>query len=336
MTSTPLVSVICTFLDAEEFLAEAIDSVVAQSCDAWELLLVDDGSTDSSATIASEYRRRYPQRVRCLAHPGHANCGISASRNLGLDHARGSYVAFIDADDVWRPDKLRDQIALLEAHPQAVMVYGPALIWYGWTGRPEDAQRDRLQPLGVTLDSIVEPPDIVTRFLRSEIMTPLPSSMIVRRSAIEAAGRFEAEFRGFYEDQVFLTKLCLDAPAYAASACWHHYRQHGASYCGTWGGTTHEKAQQRLFWGWVEEYLRARGYVGSEPWTIVQKRLWPSRHPLRYALRSRTLRLRRRLHGPLHRATEAVLGPAAYRAFLDRWRRRHGAAQADPSGGDQV
>src|SRR4051812_27035882 len=111
-----LVSVITIFLDGERFLAEAVDSLLAQTYADWELLLVDDGSSDGSTAIARAYAAGRPERIRYLEHEGHANLGMSASRNLGLQHARGEYVAFLDADDVYRPEKLERQVALLQAH----------------------------------------------------------------------------------------------------------------------------------------------------------------------------------------------------------------------------
>ena len=88
MTSSPEVSVTIIFLDEERFLAEAVESVLAQSYTNWELLLVDDGSTDRSTEIARGYALANPDRIRYLEHPGHANRGMSASRNLGVRSAR--------------------------------------------------------------------------------------------------------------------------------------------------------------------------------------------------------------------------------------------------------
>ncbi|HEX8089705.1 MAG TPA: glycosyltransferase family 2 protein, partial [Blastocatellia bacterium] len=101
MSDNSLVSVIIIFLNAEEFIAEAIESVFDQTYSDWELLLVDDGSTDASAEIALRYAAGYRGRVRYLEHEGHQNRGMSASRNLGIASARGEFVAFLDADDVW-------------------------------------------------------------------------------------------------------------------------------------------------------------------------------------------------------------------------------------------
>src|SRR4051794_24620177 len=127
----PLVSCIIIFLNGAAFLAEAVESVLAQSYSHWELWLVDDGSTDESTQIARTYAAQYPN-VFYLEHEGHGNQGMSASRNLGIRHARGQFVAFLDADDLWLPTKLAEQVALLLAHPSAGMVYGRTQIWHSW------------------------------------------------------------------------------------------------------------------------------------------------------------------------------------------------------------
>src|SRR5688572_6006241 len=103
MAYRPLVSVVIIFLDAEEFIQEAIDSVFSQTYEMWELLLVDDGSKDSSSMIARRYAEEFPAKVRYLHHHGHQNLDMPASRNVGITAARGEYIAFLDADDIWLP-----------------------------------------------------------------------------------------------------------------------------------------------------------------------------------------------------------------------------------------
>src|ERR1700742_2903638 len=96
----PSVSVIIIFLNpGARFLREAVDSVFAQTHGDWELLLCDDGSTDDASAYARELAKQHPGRVTYLEHPGHENRGMSAARNLGLRHASGEFVAWLDADD---------------------------------------------------------------------------------------------------------------------------------------------------------------------------------------------------------------------------------------------
>src|SRR5206468_1190432 len=103
---SPRVSVITIFYNAAEFLGEAIESVLAQDYCDFELLLVDDGSTDAGSAIAQSFAKSEPGRIRYLHHSGHENRGMSASRNLGIREARGDIIGFIDADDRWRTNKL--------------------------------------------------------------------------------------------------------------------------------------------------------------------------------------------------------------------------------------
>src|SRR5437773_1814225 len=168
MSNQPLVSVIIIFWNADRFLKEAIESVFAQTYRAWELLLVDDGSNDGSTAIARSYAERDSQHVRYLEHPGHVNRGMSASRNLGIHHAQGQYIAFLDADDVWLPHILEEQVAILESHPTAVMVYGALQWWYSWTGHPGDMRQDHMRALSVPPNTLVKPPTPLIQCLQGQ------------------------------------------------------------------------------------------------------------------------------------------------------------------------
>lgn len=101
------VSVIIPIYNAAQYLAECIDSVLGQTMSDFELLLVDDGSTDESAEICERYAARDP-RVRLFRQ---SNAGVSVARNRGLDHARGAYVVFVDADDWVDADHLEQLLA---------------------------------------------------------------------------------------------------------------------------------------------------------------------------------------------------------------------------------
>ena len=103
LPSTPLITVITPAFNAERFIAEAIESVLSQTLEDFEYLIVDDGSADRTATIAEEYAARHP-RVSVLSRQ--VNAGSYQARNEGLERARGRYVAFLDADDTWEPSFL--------------------------------------------------------------------------------------------------------------------------------------------------------------------------------------------------------------------------------------
>lgn len=110
-TERPLVSVVIPAHNAEWCVGDAVNSVLTQDFTDFELLVVNDGSTDGTAHVLS----RYGDRIRVIGQP---NRGLSAARNTGIAAARGKYVAFLDADDRWLPGKLSKQVALMEERPE--------------------------------------------------------------------------------------------------------------------------------------------------------------------------------------------------------------------------
>ena len=105
----PIVSVIIPVYNGERYLAETIESVIAQTELNWELIAVNDGSTDSSLTILEEYAKKIPHRIKVITVE---NGGVSRARNTAVAAARGIYVAFLDQDDLWAPQKLQRQVEM--------------------------------------------------------------------------------------------------------------------------------------------------------------------------------------------------------------------------------
>ena len=255
----PLVSIVTIFYDAKQFVGEAIESVLGQTYSDWELLLVDDGSSDGSSRIAQGYAEEHPDRIRYLEHPGHVNRGMSASRNVGIGHARGALIAFLDADDVWLPHKLEKQVAIMAEQPEAAAISGPTRFWYGWTGLPEDGRRDSLRIVSQPGDVLYRPPELLRRFLQNRARTPATCSVMIRRKAFEQTGGFEEQFRGLYEDQAFFLKVFLALPIYLTTACTDLYRQHAGSH--------------------VSEALRTGRYFDDKPGpAFVALLLWLTRY----------------------------------------------------------
>ncbi len=270
-----LVSIVTIFFNGDRFIAEAIESVLAQTHPRWELLLVDDGSTDRATHIARDFAQRFPDRIRYLEHEGHANRGMSAARNLGLRHAQGSFISYLDADDVWQPEKLTEQLALLQAHPEAAYVYGPLELWRSWSGRPSD--HDELQELGLEADRVIAPPDLLKLFLQNE--KNIPSGILIRAEIFEEKGGYDPAFTGMYEDLVMHAKICLTQPVYAAAKSWYRYRQHPDS-CNAQAWRSGRDQEARLaFLRWLEKYLRELGQAEGEVWEITQEQLRALRQP---------------------------------------------------------
>ena len=272
-----LVSVVVIFYDDERFLAEAIESVLAQTYPHWELILADDGSSDASTAIARRYATTDPQRIRYVEHPGHVNRGISATRNLGIAVTGGDYVAFLDSDDVWEPHKLAEQVAILEAHPDVGLVIGASLYWHSWSG--EAASADRLRPIGAPQDAVARPPELATRlYPLGKGVAPCPSTILVRRELLQRVGGFEAHMPGLYDDQGFLAKAYLQTPVYVSSTCWDRYRRHADAITLT-SSEAQYHAARRYFLEWYEEYLTERDGPSREIRTALRRAWLPYRHP---------------------------------------------------------
>ena len=302
----PLISIVLTFLNAEKYFVETLESVFAQSYEEWELLLIDDGSSDRSTQIALDYAARHPDRVRYLEHDGHENLGMSASRNLGVREAKGEYVAFLDADDVWLPEKLEEQEAVMRRQPEAAMVYGATEYWYSWTGNPDDRQRDYIPALGIRPDRLVQPPALFPVLLRNQIVTSTNS--LVRRAAIDSLGGFEPSFRGLHEDQAFFAKMSLAAPIFVTSQCGYKYRRHPDSCCAVEESAGRHHAKRISFLNWVKRYLRERGKdadAWAEVWQALDHEVWKARHPflsrLQDARRYQTTIMKERLKALIRR-----------------------------------
>lgn len=107
--TAPKISVIMPAYNAERFVEAAIRSVMDQTVADWELLVLDDGSSDGTCAIIESLAAQ-DGRIRVL--PNEKNMGVARTRNRGLDLARGRYIALLDSDDVWHPDKLENQLAL--------------------------------------------------------------------------------------------------------------------------------------------------------------------------------------------------------------------------------
>jgi GT2 family glycosyltransferase len=114
-----MVSVIIPAFNSASTILRAIESVRNQSIASFEIIVIDDGSTDAtSAVVSSNIRPGEP--IRLIQLP--KNCGVSAARNAGIRHAKGKYLSFLDADDIWLPEKLEKQIEVIEADPAVTLV----------------------------------------------------------------------------------------------------------------------------------------------------------------------------------------------------------------------
>ena len=115
---TPLVSIITPCYNAEAVIEETIASVIIQSYKNWELIIIDDASTDNSEKIITEFLT--DKRISYLKNS--KNSGVSFTRNRGMDIAKGDFIAFLDSDDIWEPSKLTEQLTIFKNNPQTDIV----------------------------------------------------------------------------------------------------------------------------------------------------------------------------------------------------------------------
>ena len=120
----PVVSVILPTSNRVHLLPRAVQSVLAQSFSDWELMVVDNGSTDGTGALM----RRFQEKDRRIRYLTEVKKGLSRARNLGLREAKGEFIAFLDDDDEWLPEKLSRQVAFLESHPEIGLLYSCAYV----------------------------------------------------------------------------------------------------------------------------------------------------------------------------------------------------------------
>jgi len=124
----PLVSIILPVHNAQNFLSESIESILNQTYKNFELIIVDDFSTDKSFNIATYYKNKYPQLITLLKSNKCLNKEGEASSNIGLSYAKGKYIARMDADDISNPTRIEQQVSFLETHPDIFLVASNAYI----------------------------------------------------------------------------------------------------------------------------------------------------------------------------------------------------------------
>jgi|GEM_PF-648908 len=277
MTQKPehsLISVITIFYNTEKYIEEAVSSILNQSYTNWELLLIDDGSTDNSTVIARNYAKKYSNKIRYLEHPNHQNKGMSASRNLGIDNALGDLICFLDADDVWLPGKLQDQVQVMLQYPDVSMVYGRTIFWWSWS--QQHHKKDLVRRMGTKANSVINPPTLVPRFLIVAAAVPGTCSIMCRKEMFSRI-RFEDSFRGLYEDQAFYYKVFLTEKVFASDKIWDKYRQHSESACYVAENNGELNRRRSLFLLWFWDYLQRNKNDDYRIYLAISQEFWKTK-----------------------------------------------------------
>lgn len=289
----PKISIITCFLNEQNFLEQAIESVLKQHYQNWELILVDDGSRDCSTNIAKSFADNYPF-IKYFEHEEHSNRGLSASRNLGIRNSTGEILAFLDGDDVWLPEFLGTAVSTIQK--QNVAMYCESTnYWRSWKN---GNGQDEVLHVGVSGDLRYTSPALMLELypLRKGA-APCLCGVLVRKNILEKHGCFDESFKGMYEDQVFLCKIYLHETVYISTNCNNLYRQRKGSLVNTSHALGTYKRDRNFFLLWLEEYLKSNAKDKPEVNRRLQKVLFPLRYPKLHFLKSMVLKFKRHLTG---------------------------------------
>ena len=212
--SLPTVSIVIPVFNGERFIGHAIQSALDQTFRDFEIIVVDDGSTDGTAGIVRQFSGP-------ISYHRQENGGVGAARNLGVSFAKGEWIAFLDADDIWYPQKLSVQVDFTSTHPEVCLVYCDmdvidlrgVLVQRGFLSAwlAQRKSKDRWNLVSLAFDG--QP-------------FPYPSSVLVKRELILQAGGFSPLFRRkYHEDFDLFARVARLAPIYYIPRSLVRYRK---------------------------------------------------------------------------------------------------------------
>jgi glycosyltransferase involved in cell wall biosynthesis len=257
----PIISVIVPIFNAGKFLDETIQSVINQTFTDWELILVDDGSTDDSLIIASEYSKK-DDRIKSLQHPGGVNLGVSCTRNLGIKYSAGTFIALLDSDDTWYRNKLEKQIDIFIRYPDISLVYHklktkfdlenfvfPEICGSGTVGRQDY---------------------IYKKMVRDKVWMP-NSSVVFNANVLNKTGLFNEKLKYQIEDHLFFTKCTYHFKSYFLDEILGEYRIHSSSY------TTNTRWENSFYEFWfyllIDRSIKDKAVIFKAIYENIRKRL---------------------------------------------------------------
>ena len=245
-----------------------------------QLILIDDGSHAEATAMATEYAANSQGKIIYTEHPGHINLGCSSSRNQGMKYATGEWVALLDSDDVWLPEKLQLQVDIHNRYPEAGFICEASKYWYSWEN---PAHEDVVISIGAEQDKLHTPPQLIyTLYPLGKGAAPCPSGMMIKKSLYDEIGGFENSFKGenqAYEDQPFLFKVYLRTPVFVSSAPNNLYRQRSGSLMQF---ISHKKKYYEVrsyFLNWMNNYINQNNIHDPKINRMLRKAQYECSHP---------------------------------------------------------
>ncbi|CAM2919106.1 MAG: glycosyltransferase [Paludibacter sp.] len=210
--NSPVISIIMPCYNASQFIKESIESVLSQTYENWELIIVDDGSTDDTATIIKIYVAA-DNRVRYFYQE---NGKQGKARNLGLTKSSGSFVAFLDADDLWLPEKLFVQILEIEKH-DVDLVFSDSYIF-------NDSEVENLSQIMGIPDAVFYDKKSIQMFLEYNRIPIL--TVLVKKEKIISSGGFSEQVQNIEDYHLWLKMLISNCTFYSSNFISSKYRVH--------------------------------------------------------------------------------------------------------------
>ena len=290
----PQVSILLPTYNRATFLPAAFEAIAAQTLDDWELVIVDDGSTDDTASAVGRLTAGWRQPVRYLKQ---ANAGAYGARNTALDAATGTYVAFYDSDDLWLPRHLSASVDALDAAPDVDWVYAACRTvdhetgqvidpdTFLLNGKPRPFRSLRVERRGEMV--VFDDEGVVECALLDGLYCGLQNSVI--RRSVFATARFQAAFRNEAEDQLFVIRSLKRSHRMGYIDAIHvQYHVHGANSSASAKGQTverelavyrplargFEELQGELSWTTRERRALAQRLCREHFWHIGYAVLW--------------------------------------------------------------
>lgn len=247
-SDSPLVSVVIPLFNCEAFVGEALRSVLNQTYKNFEIIVVNDGSTDASAAAVRPFREK-------IVYIDQKNGGSASARNAGIQKARGELVAFLDADDVWLPHRLEAHVPHFSSDPELGLVHSDRVLFDSKTGEefPEDDFMHLKARDGFILKELFEYNFICTQ------------SVMMRRSCFETVGSFDPAFRAAQDYDLWL-RVCEKYKARYVPEVVTRYRIHGGQI--SWKFDLSYESEKRV----IEKFVRDHPALEWLTEKVVQSR----------------------------------------------------------------
>jgi len=231
-TTIPTVSVVIPAYNAMRYLPLTLHSVLAQTYQDFEVIIVNDGSKDGIEAWYSQLSDSVKSKVKLISQPNRGTC---AARNCGIASTQSPYIAFLDSDDIWLPTKLARQVEMLNANPDAGLVYS-------WSAAidADGAPVGRIYAGRVAMKPTVQ--EVWAGMLvKNEISTP--SAVLMRRSCLNAVGDFDPVLGAYVEDKDLWLRVARDYRIQLMPEVLLHKRRHAANTSKQWAAMEHAAYQ---------------------------------------------------------------------------------------------